>query len=255
VARKILREKFRRSEMGITGVNFAVAENGSICLVTNEGNGRFCSSRPRVVVSLMGIEKIVPRMKDLAVFFKLIGKSGTGQRITCYSTMINGPKRTEDFDGPEEFHLVILDRGRINILASDYRETLRCIRCGACLNACPVYRKIGGHAYESVYPGPIGKLVSPLLNSMESYENLPQASSLCGACFEACPVRIDIPAMLIRMRRDLVKMKRMPALLGIGFKLWKLGMQSKFLYHWGAKLHHWFLDAGAKDGWHDTLQR
>ena len=252
-ARKILREKFKQADMGITGVNFAVAETGTIALVTNEGNGRFCSSRPRVVVSLMGVEKIVPRLKDLALFYKLIGKSGTGQRITCYSAMTTGPKLPDDFDGPEEFHLVILDRGRIKILGSEYRETLRCIRCGACLNACPVYRKIGGHAYESVYPGPIGKLVTPLLNSMTEYENLPQASSLCGACCEACPVRIDIPSMLIKMRNDLVGKKRYPFGYGMSFKMWKLGMQSKFLYHWGAKMFHWFVDSGASNGWNRTL--
>ncbi len=252
-ARTILREKFKRADMGLTGVNFAVAETGTVCIVTNEGNGRFCTSRPRVLVSLMGMEKIIPRMKDLAVFLKLLGKSGTGQRITCYTALTTGPKRTGDFDGPEEFHLVILDRGRMKILASDYRSTLRCIRCGACLNACPVYRKIGGHAYDSVYPGPIGKLVTPLLNSLAEYENLPQASSLCGACLEACPVRIDIPAMLIRMRNDLLKQGRLPWTWGVGFRLWRVGMQSKLLYKLGAKLSHWFVDAGARGGWHRTM--
>ncbi len=249
VARRVLREKFKAADMGITGVNFAVAETGTLCIVTNEGNGRLCSSRPRVLVSLMGMEKVVPRMKDLALFIKLLAKSATGQRITCYTSLITGPQRPGDADGPEEFHLVILDGGRMNILNSEYRSTLRCIRCGACLNACPVYRKIGGYAYDSVYPGPIGKLVTPLMNPMGDYEDLPQASSLCGACLEACPVRIDIPAMLIKMRNDLVKRGRMPRAFGIAFKLWRIGMRSPFLYRWGARLHHWFMDAAAQDGW------
>ena len=252
-ARKILREKFRIADMGITGVNFAVAETGTVCIVTNEGNGRFCASRPRVVVSLMGLEKVVPRMKDLAVFLKLLAKSATGQRITCYTNLITGPRRPGDFDGPEEFHLVILDRGRSSILAGPYRQTLRCIRCGACLNACPVYRKIGGHAYGSVYPGPIGKLISPLLAGLVPYENLPQASSLCGACLDACPVRIDIPALLIRMRNDLLKLGRAPFTFRVGFKFWRIGMKSKLLYRMGAKMARWYMALKAKDGWVSKL--
>lgn len=248
-ARAVLREKFRTADMGITGVNFAVAETGTICLVTNEGNGRFCTSRPRVVVSLMGMEKVIPRMTDLALFLKLLGKSATGQRITCYTTLMTGPRRPGDFDGPEEYHLVIMDRGRTDILGGKYRQTLRCIRCGACLNACPVYRKIGGHAYGSVYPGPIGKLITPLLNSRDQFEYLPLASSLCGACFEACPVRIDIPSLLIQMRSDLARDGRMSRLYALGFKMWKIGMSSAFLYHWGAKMGRVFLKPMTRDGW------
>src|SRR5690606_4934851 len=159
---------------------------------------------------------------------------------------------------PEEYHLVILDRGRSRILASDYRATLRCIRCGACLNACPVYRKIGGHAYDSVYPGPIGKLVTPLLNPPAAaagrdgdwkYQDLPQASSLCGACLEACPVRIDIPTMLIRMRNDLLRQGRLPRSFNIGFKLWRIGMCSPLLYRIGARLNRWLMRLAARDGW------
>ncbi|GMU23087.1 MAG: iron-sulfur cluster-binding protein [Phycisphaerae bacterium] len=248
-ARTVLREKFRTADMGITGVNFAVAETGTIAIVTNEGNGRFCMSRPRVVVSLMGMEKLLPRMKDLGLFLKLLAKSATGQRITCYTSLLTGPKRPEDFDGPEEFHLVVLDAGRMNVLGGPYRQTLRCIRCGACLNACPVYRKIGGHAYGSVYPGPIGKLVTPLLSGLLAHENLPQASSLCGACLEACPVRIDIPSLLIRMRHDLVQRGRSPLTFRLGFKFWKLGMKSKFLYRWGARMSRYFMAVLAKEGW------
>jgi L-lactate dehydrogenase complex protein LldF len=253
VARKILRAKFKAADMGIIGANFAVAETGTICIVTNEGNGRFCSSRPRVVVCLMGIEKVIPRLKDLGVFLKLLGKSATGQRLTCYTSLITGPKRPGDFDGPEEFHLVLMDRGRSRILGGPYREVLRCIRCGACLNACPVYRRIGGHTYESVYPGPIGKLVAPLLASLDEYPDLASASSLCGACLEVCPVRIDIPTFLLRMRNDLLKMGRMPFMWRIGFKFWRMGMSSKFLYHWGAKFARWFMAIGSHDGWQSKL--
>jgi L-lactate dehydrogenase complex protein LldF len=248
-ARRVLREKFRTADMGIIGANFAVAESGTICIVTNEGNGRFSSSRPRVLVCLMGIEKVIPRMRDLAIFLKLLAKSATGQRMTCYTSLITGPKRSGDFDGPEEFHLVLMDRGRSGILAGQYRETLRCIRCGACLNACPVYRQIGGHAYESVYPGPIGKLITPLLNSMDDYAQLPQASSLCHACFDACPVRIDIPTLLIRMREDLVHRGHAPFTWRWGFKGWKMGMRSKLLYSLGAKMGRWFMRLRARDGW------
>jgi L-lactate dehydrogenase complex protein LldF len=252
-ARRVLREKFKTADMGIIGANFGVAETGTVCIVTNEGNGRLCSSRPRVLVSLMGIEKVIPRMRDLPVFLKLLAKSATGQRITCYTSLISGSRRPGDFDGPEEFHLVLLDRGRSKVLAGPYRETLRCIRCGACLNACPVYRKIGGHAYGGVYPGPIGKLITPLLDTLEAHEHLPQASSLCGACSEACPVRIDFPQHLIRMRGELRERGRMPWYYTVGFKFWKLGMKSAVLYRVGSKLAHWCVDLFAKDGWHRSL--
>ncbi len=252
-ARDILRDKFRNSDMGIIGCNFGVAETGTVTIVTNEGNGRYCASRPRVLVCLMGMEKLIPRMQDLPLFLKLLGKSASGMRITCYTSMTTGPKRADDFDGPEEFHLVIMDSSRSKILGSRYRSTLRCIRCGACLNACPVYRKIGGHAYEATYPGPIGKLITPLLKGIDEYENLPQASSLCGACLDACPVRIDIPSMLIEMRDDLRKGKRMPWWYRMGFTFWRMGMQSRFLYRTGSMMAHRFLDVGTQDGWHKKL--
>lgn len=249
VARAVLREKFKSADMGITGVNFAVAETGTLAIVTNEGNGRMCTSVPRVVVSLMGVEKIVPRLIDLAVYLKLLAKSATGQRITCYTNLLTGPRRAGDVDGPEAFHLVLLDRGRSEVLGGDYWEALRCIRCGACLNACPVYRKIGGHAYESVYPGPIGKVITPLLNSLADYKDLPQASSLCEACYEACPQRINLPAMLLRLRDELRHGGYAPLSWRIGFKGWRLGMQSHGFYSWGAALGRIFMRLLAKDGW------
>jgi L-lactate dehydrogenase complex protein LldF len=205
LARRYLREKFNQADMGISGVNFAIAETGSVVLCTNEGNGRMCTSRPRIHVALMGMEKVIPRFADLAVFIKLLARAASGQAITQYTSIITGPRRAGEHDGPDQFHLVIFDNGRSRIRETEYRDVLRCIRCGACLNACPVFRTIGGHAYGSVYPGPIGSLLTPLFNGLENHAHLPQASSLCGACFDACPVKINIPDMLIRMKRDLQK--------------------------------------------------
>jgi L-lactate dehydrogenase complex protein LldF len=203
MARVHLRTKFHQADMGISGVNFGIAETGSIVVCTNEGNGRMCTTRPRIHVALMGMEKLLPRLADLGVFLKLLARSGTGQSLTQYTNIITGPRRGDEHDGPEQLHVVILDNGRRRILDSEYRDVLRCIRCGACLNACPVYRTIGGHAYGVTIPGPIGSLLAPLLNGMGRHPELPHASSLCGACVEACPVKIPIPDLLIRARRDM----------------------------------------------------
>lgn len=202
VAREHLRERFRRADLGITGANFAVAETGSICLCTNEGNGRMTLTRPRVHVALVGIEKIIPRLADLAVFLKLLARSSTGQPLTVYTTLITGPRGSAEPDGPEQVHIVLLDNGRSRLLGGPAAEVLACIRCGACLNACPVYRNIGGHAYGGVYPGPIGSVLLPLLGGLERHAALPRASSLCGACRDACPVKIDIPGQLVRLRAE-----------------------------------------------------
>jgi len=252
-ARRVLRARFREADMAVTGANFAVAETGTIVTVTNEGNGRYCISRPRVLVTLMGLEKVIPTMQDLAVFLKLLARSATGQRMTIYTNLTTGPRRRGDPDGPEQFHLVIVDCGRLDILASEYHQVLRCIRCGACLNACPVYRKIGGHAYEAVYPGPIGKLITPMLQDLETYKHLPQASSLCGACFEACPVRIDIPQLLVRMRYELLKRGYMPLGQRLGMKLWKWAMRSERRYRWAVRFGRGFLNAKAVEGWCRSL--
>lgn len=205
-ARETLREKFLNADMGITGVNFAVAETGTIALVTNEGNGRMCTSLPKVHVALMGMEKIVPRLEDLALYLGVLPRSATGQRISSYVTCVTGPRRSTDEDGPEEFHLVIVDNGRSKILADEQmREALNCIRCGACLNACPIYGKVGGHAYGWVYSGPIGAIVTPMLTGTVEAKHLPFASTLCGACKDACPVKIDIPHMLLRLRQEITQ--------------------------------------------------
>jgi L-lactate dehydrogenase complex protein LldF len=198
--RRLLREKFAAADLGITGANFAVAETGTIVLVSNEGNARLTTTCPRVHVALMGMEKVIPRFADLPVFLKLLARAATGQTLSVYTTLITGPRRPGEADGPDEFHLVILDNGRSRVLASPFRESLQCIRCGACLNACPVYRRVGGHAYGGVYSGPIGSILTPLYDGVADHAPLPHASSLCGACLAACPVKIDIPHMLIGLR-------------------------------------------------------
>jgi L-lactate dehydrogenase complex protein LldF len=202
-ARRYLRDKFLRVKIGISGSNFAVAETGSVCVVESEGNGRMCTTLPDMLISLVGIEKIVPTFRDLEVFLQLLPRSATGERMNPYNSIWTG---VSEVSGPREFHVVLLDNGRTEILAdSESRATLDCIRCGACLNACPVYRQTGGHAYGSIYSGPIGAIVSPQLQSMEHSQTLPYASSLCGACYEVCPVKINIPEILIHLRNKLVE--------------------------------------------------
>jgi L-lactate dehydrogenase complex protein LldF len=198
--RSRLREVFFNASVGLSGVNFGVAETGTLCLVTNEGNGRMVTSLPSVHIAVMGIERLVPTMDDLAVMLRLLPGSATGQKITNYVTLINAPRRDTDPDGAEERHVILLDNGRANLLGSPFAEALDCIRCGACLNACPVFREAGGHSYGSVYSGPIGSVVSPALFGTTEFGHLARASSLCSACVEACPVGIDIPRMLLRVR-------------------------------------------------------
>ncbi|MBX3015639.1 MAG: iron-sulfur cluster-binding protein [Caldilineaceae bacterium] len=206
LARAKLRQEFLTAEMGVSGCNFAIAETGTICIATNEGNGRLSSTMPRVYVALMGIEKLVPTVEDAFLQYQALCRSATGQQTTVYLSMTNGPRQPGDADGPEEFHVVLLDNGRSDLLANGYGEALLCIRCGACLNVCPVYREIGGHAYGSTYSGPIGAVISPMLPMGVTQANkLPHASSLCGACREACPVKIDLPRLLLDLRNDQVQ--------------------------------------------------
>ena len=201
-ARVALRDKFLQADLGISGANFLVAETGTLVIITNEGNGRLCTSAPRIHIGITGMEKVIPSMQDLSVFLRLLPRSATGQRITSYVSMVSGPRRAEDEDGPEEFHLILVDNGRSKMLADPHlREALYCIRCGACLNICPVYQKVGGHAYGWVYPGPIGAIVTPTLVGLGQAPDLPQASSLCGACREVCPIKINIPRMLLHLRQ------------------------------------------------------
>jgi L-lactate dehydrogenase complex protein LldF len=210
VAREELREKFLLADVGITGANFAVADTGTVVLVTNEGNGRMATSLPRIHIAVMGVEKVIPSMTDLMVYLAILARSATGQRLSVYTTLVQGPRRPGELEGPEEFHLVLLDNGRIAQIAGPLREALSCLRCGACLNVCPVYRQIGGHAYGYTYPGPIGILLTAMLNGTGTVNELAHASSLCGACADACPVRIDIPRMLVDLRRQVAQERIAP---------------------------------------------
>jgi len=219
IARDELREKFLQADLGITGANFAVADTGTVVLVTNEGNGRMVTSLPRVHVAVMGVEKVVPSLTDLMVFLAILAKSATGQKLSVYTTLVRGPRRAEELEGPDEFHLVLLDNGRIAQLGGPLREALSCLRCGACLNVCPVYQQIGGHAYGYTYPGPIGILLTAMLEGPRSVRDLAHASSLCGACADACPVRIDIPRMLIALRREVDERKIAPWVERVAFTL------------------------------------
>jgi L-lactate dehydrogenase complex protein LldF len=231
-ARRQLRETFLQADVGITGANFGVSSTGSVCLVTNEGNGRLVTSIPRVHVAVMGMERLVPTTADLAVLLRLLARSGTGQKLSVYTTLITGPRRSGEEDGPEEQHVVILDNGRTNLLHGPYREMLACIRCGACLNVCPVYRKTGGAAYGPVYSGPMGAVLIPLLVGLGQAPSLPHASSLCGACTEACPVKIPLHELLLDLRRDLVDEGVASRWERLGFTLWSWAWSSV----WGYRL-------------------
>lgn len=246
--RELLREKFRAADLGVTGVNFAVAQTGTTVLVTNEGNGRLTTCCPRVHIALMGMEKVIPRLADLPVFLKLLARAATGQPLSVYTTIITGARRPGEIDGPEEFHLVILDNGRSRILASPFRESLQCIRCGACLNACPVYRRIGGHAYGGVYTGPIGSILTPLYDSVSEHPQLPHASSLCGACQAACPVRIHIPRMLIGLRESQHK-ARPSRLEAFAYRVWAGLLRRPWLYRIGLRSARVLLRPFAHEGW------
>lgn len=218
IARVHLREVFLRADAGISGVNMAVAESGSLILVTNEGNGRFTTSAPRLHIALMGMERIVSRWEDAAVILETLARSATGQHLSVYTNVLTGPRREGDPDGPEELHVIVIDNGRSDILGGETAEILACIRCGACLNACPVFRTTGGHAYGTVYSGPVGSIVTPGLHGMEPWWELPYASTLCGACEEVCPVRIQIPKMLLTLREQAAQQGRLPGWLERGMR-------------------------------------
>jgi len=229
-ARRQLRRVFGEADVGITGANFAVCDTGSVCLVTNEGNGGLVTALPRVHVALLGIERVVPTLDDLSVLLQLLARSGTGQTLTTYTRLLTGPRRAGEEDGPDELHVVLVDNGRSNVRRGRYREMLACIRCGACLNVCPVYRKAGGGAYGPVYSGPMGAVLVPLLRGLEREPNLPHASSLCGACTAACPVKIPLHELLLDLREDLVGEGIVSRKERLAFTLWSLLWSRPALY-------------------------
>ncbi|MCP4296745.1 MAG: iron-sulfur cluster-binding protein [Proteobacteria bacterium] len=226
IARNALRDEFYQADAGITGVNFAVAETGTICLVENEGNGRYCSTLPPIHIAVMGLEKVVEKLEDVPPLLNLLTRSAAGQAISTYFNMINSPRKNGEQDGPDEVHLVIVDNGRSNIHQDDeLSQVMTCIRCGACMNHCPVYVRIGGHAYGSVIPGPIGEILMPQLNGLDAQGHLSTASTLCGACSEVCPVKIPIPKLLLRLRQEGVNKDMQSEIKGTGSqKTWSESM-------------------------------
>ncbi len=244
LARGRLRQVFLEAGMGISGVNFAVAETGTLTLVTNEGNGRMVTSVPPIHVALMGLERLVPTLSDLEVMLRVLARSATGQKLTSYTTLLTGPRRKAngaggELDGPREVHLVIVDNGRSRILQGELAETLLCIRCGACQNVCPVYREIGGHAYGSLIAGPIGAVLTPAMHGSAEWGELAGLSSLCGACQDVCPVRIDIPTMLLTVRGQHTARTGGPAWMRLGLKVWAEAMRSLGRYRWAQGFARW----------------
>jgi L-lactate dehydrogenase complex protein LldF len=231
-ARGILRESFLAADVGITGANFLVAETGSSIIVTNEGNGDLTQTLPKVHIVVASLEKVVPTLEDAATILRVLARSATGQEFSTYTTVSTGPKRPEDLDGPEEYHVILLDNGRSEMLAGPFREALRCIRCGACMNHCPVYHAIGGHAYGWVYPGPIGAVLTPALIGVEEAGDLPNASTFCGRCEAVCPMRIPLPKMMRHWREREFERHLTPRAVRAGLGLWAFLASRPALYHW-----------------------
>ncbi|MES2650764.1 MAG: LutB/LldF family L-lactate oxidation iron-sulfur protein [Bacteroidota bacterium] len=250
-ARELLRQKYLDADIGISGGNFLIADTGSIALTENEGNARLCTTFPKVHIAIVGIEKIIPSIADLDLFWPLLASHGTGQNLTVYNTILSGPRQANETDGPEEMYVILLDNGRTNLLAQkDQRQALYCIRCGACLNACPVYKNIGGHTYNTTYSGPIGSIITPHFKGMQEFKHLSYASSLCGKCSEVCPVKIDIHKMLLLNRRDAASGNENTKMEGIGWSLWKKGMQKRSLMDFfGGKTKNFFLKKFFKKSW------
>ncbi len=250
-ARELLREKYLTADIGITGGNFLIADTGSIALTENEGNARLTTTFPKIHIAIVGIEKLVPSLTDLDLFWPLLSSHGTGQNLTVYNTILSGPRQANETDGPEEMYVILLDNGRTNLLAQkDQRQALYCIRCGACLNACPVYKNIGGHTYNTTYSGPIGSIITPHFKGMKEFKHLSYASSLCGKCSEVCPVKIDIHKMLLLNRRDAASSNENTAAENIGWNIWKKGMKKRSLMDFfSGKMKNFFLKTFFKKGW------
>lgn len=250
-ARELLREKYTSADVGITGGNFLIADSGSIALTENEGNARLTTTFPKIHIAIVGIEKVIPSINDLDLFWPILSTHGTGQNLTVYNTILGGPKQSNESDGPEEMYVILLDNGRTNLLAEkDQRQGLYCIRCGACLNACPIYKNIGGHTYETTYSGPIGSIITPHMDGMKEFKHLSYASSLCGKCSEVCPVKIDIHKMLLLNRRDSVVQGLSPRVERLGWKGWKMGMMKrKMMDMFGGKFKDLLLKKFFKKSW------
>jgi L-lactate dehydrogenase complex protein LldF len=250
-ARELLREKYTSYDIGITGGNFLIADSGSIALTENEGNARLTTTFPKIHIAIVGIEKVIPTMNDLDLFWPMLSSHGTGQNLTVYNTILGGPRQGNESDGPEEMYVILLDNGRTNLLAQkEQRQALYCIRCGACLNACPVYKNIGGHTYETTYSGPIGSIITPHMTGMKEFKHLSYASSLCGKCTEVCPVKIDIHKMLLLNRRDSVQQGLSPLSENMGWKGWKTGMlKRKTMDMFGGKFKNLMLRTFFKKSW------
>jgi len=250
-AMELLREKYTSYDIGISGGNFLIADTGSVALTENEGNARLTTTFPKIHIAIVGIEKVIPSMNDLDLFWPLLSSHGTGQNLTVYNTILGGPRQVNESDGPEEMYVILLDNGRTNLLAQkEQRQALYCIRCGACLNACPVYKNIGGHTYETTYSGPIGSIITPHMAGMKQFKHLSYASSLCGKCTEVCPVKIDIHKMLLLNRRDSVQQGLSPFPEKIGWKGWKTGMMKrKTMDMFGGKFKNIMLRTFFKKNW------
>ncbi len=250
VARKKLREKYVQAEVGVTGANFIIADIGAIAVTENEGNARLSCAFPKTHIVVVGIEKVVPSIHDLALFWPLLSTFGTGQKVTVYNSIVTGPRQAGELDGPDEMIVILLDNGRTNLLENPKsREALYCIRCGACLNACPVYKNIGGHSYETTYSGPIGKVITPHLSGMKDYKHLSYASSLCGNCTEVCPVRINLHELLLDNRHEAVKEGNSSLAERLAWKAWKTASLNRSMMNMGnAKLKNWVVNKVFK-GW------
>lgn len=249
VARKILREKYVQAEVGVTGANFILADVGGIAVTENEGNARLSCSFPKTHIVIVGIEKMLPSMHDLGLFWPLLATYGTGQQVTVYNSIVLGPKQPGETDGPEEMFVILLDNGRTNVLKNPAtRESLYCIRCGACLNACPVYKNIGGHSYGATYSGPIGKVITPHLNDLDEYKHLSYASSLCGNCTEVCPVRINLHELLLENRHEAVEQGFSSFGERMAWKVWKRASLSRKMMNMGNnKIKNWVINKFVKD--------
>lgn len=246
--RQNIRDDFFTADIGITGCNFAVAETGSVCLVTNEGNARLSTTLPKTHIAVMGMERIAPTFKEVDILITMLARSAVGLRLTGYNTWLTGPKENDNVDGPEDFHLVIVDNGRSKIIGSEFKDILRCIRCGACMNTCPAYRHIGGQGYDSIYPGPVGAVLTPLLGGYKDFKNLPYVCSLCTACDSVCPVKIPLSNLIKKHREVMVEQGITPTTernitrvfnyVNRHPMLWKVGMNM------GAHATKWFIKEG-----------